>query len=723
MTAPNVGGGGGAAGIIQMINLVLNPSSATNIEKQIQTALGKATNPAPAVANFLKIEAQMQRLVAAASRLQNVFAAAFAVKAIANLSGEMFKLGAAVGETEQKFNQVFGDEGSAKMDTFLGKWATLMGLSRQQGRDMASVAGAVSEGMGMTRKQAEEMSQTILKVAGDITSFHNETDPKRAFDAVIGGLTGMRRMLRDYGIVIYEQDVKMRALTNTHKAHAAELTHEERAIASLQLIQEKMGAATGDLERTQMSAANRARAMQAVFRNVRDEIAVSLLPGFVALTNAIMKNQGAVSGLADLVGDALRAAFRGTLTIMAGALEALKLWNEGIAMSAKLGISVRGLFGMDVDQYKRELKEAEDAIKSYTDAIDILKKGYDGLATKGKNTFAMGGGPVNLPKSSEDTLETGSKNRRGEVKSSDELQEEFVRKDIELFQRRIQAARGMLDQDATREEGMKRMAETEKELQEYMDRMNLTWEQRGEILREQTTGQNDVINMYRRQIDAAKGMTEIEGYRTEGLARLIDLQSELDDLMNDSNLTWEQRGEILKTQAQLQDALIDGLKEMAAQYGITQDVIDAAMKGNWKAVAQGIGKEATFRAAWNVAKAIEETAQAFGWFGLGNAAGAAAAKASAAEHWLAAAKWGALAGGATAAVNAAGAGGGAAGGALGNDAASATQTPGAQVTIYVDGFDPKSAKQQAWLAYANEDIRQRYGDNSRVTVLAGSVPR
>jgi len=57
------------------------------------------------------------------------------------------------------------------------------------------------------------------------------------------------------------------------------------------------------------------------------------------------------------------------------------------------------------------------------------------------------------------------------------------------------------------------------------------------------------------------------------------------------------------------------------------------------------------------------------------------------------------------------------------DAANRIDAPGVQVTIYVDAFDPKSTKQQDYLAIAQEDIRQRYGDDSSITVTQGLPAR
>jgi hypothetical protein len=206
------------------------------------------------------------------------------------------------------------------------------------------------------------------------------------------------------------------------------------------------------------------------------------------------------------------------------------------------------------------------------------------------------------------------------------------------------------------------------------------------------------------------------------------VQKELGDYMDQMNLTWEQRAELMKEQKDVQDALIESVKKLGEQYGITEGMVNDALAGNWEALRKSVQKEAAIRAAWNVAMAVEEFARAWGWFGLGNPVSAEASRQSAFGHLAAAAKWGTLGVAATMAGGTGGGGGGGSGGSdgptgLGSDAAGKATGGGTQVTIYVDGFDPKSTKQQDWLQMANEDIRQRYGEDSSITVLSGAAGR
>lgn len=223
-----------------------------------------------------------------------------------------------------------------------------------------------------------------------------------------------------------------------------------------------------------------------------------------------------------------------------------------------------------------------------------------------------------------------------------------------------------------------------------------------------------------RRINAARDALEFDDLRAEGMMKLIELEAELSEKLNDGTLSFEERVQAQKNLKDVQSALIDGMKGMAAQAGFTQEALDAMWEGNWKAAFKSVAKEASISAAWNLAKASEEFARAWGWIGLGNFASAGAAKASAAGHLATAGKWAALAGTAGAAGSGGGGGsGGSAGstaGQLGGDAAGKTQAAGVQVTVWVDGFDPDNTRHQDRIHAAAQDIRERYGEDSFIDI-------
>src|SRR5690606_23430440 len=158
-----------------------------------------------------------------------------------------------VEETASKFETVLGPS-VGEANKFLKENARLMGLSDTQGKELIATTAAIAQGMDFSGSKAASFAMEIVKLAGDLQSF-NDVPIERTHRAITAALTGEREALKTLGIVIRETDVQERALADTGKRVAEDLTDQERATATLALITEKAGVAVGDLERTQHDAA------------------------------------------------------------------------------------------------------------------------------------------------------------------------------------------------------------------------------------------------------------------------------------------------------------------------------------------------------------------------------------------------------------------------------------------------------------------------------------
>ena len=286
--------------IRRLIQLILDAQSARKLEKEVGRSMNKVARES---------ESTMSK---AFKRIGGFLVAAFSVRLIANFTKEMFKLGSSAAETGSKFETVFGAERAAELDKFIGQWANLAGLTRSEGRDMLAIAGSIAQGMGFASDESARFAEQIVRLAGDFQSFH-DVPIAETFAAIRSGITGETEPLKRLGIVLRAADVDARALGNTGKKTAKDLTEQERATARLQLITERAGVAIGDLDRTQDSAANTARRIAARFRDIRETIATGLLPVFEELlplfdqlsrkAEAFARNTGSVvQALLDLAG-------------------------------------------------------------------------------------------------------------------------------------------------------------------------------------------------------------------------------------------------------------------------------------------------------------------------------------------------------------------------------------------------------------------------------------
>ena len=227
---------------------------------------------------FAKIDASADQTGVKSVALGNIMADVVMNMAskLADLPGQLFDVGTNVEETASKYNTVFGPSVDY-VNEFLDEFAVKAGLSNSAAQELTARAGAIGQGFGFTQAESAKLSTEIAKLSGDLTSFNN-VPIEQSSNAVISALSGEREALKTLGIVINETDVQKEALAATGKESADQLTQQEKATATLALITERAGVAVGDLDRTQDSAANTSRRVQAQLANIGEELSTKFLP-------------------------------------------------------------------------------------------------------------------------------------------------------------------------------------------------------------------------------------------------------------------------------------------------------------------------------------------------------------------------------------------------------------------------------------------------------------
>ena len=249
--------------------------------------------------------------------LRNV---ALAAAGIGFAAKKMFDWGSAVEETASKFNVVFA-QATGEVSEFLDTFARKAGLSNQEAQNLVATTGAIVQGMGCGVEASGKMAVAVTELAGDLSSFNN-LPTEEVLNAIQSALVGEREQLKRLGVVILETDVQKRAMADTGKTLAKSLTQVEKATATLALISERAGVAVGDLDRTMGSAANVAKRVRSDMINLRDAIAVAVLPAladmigsldenqesFKRMENAILDSSGLIISWANLVQEMFGAA-------------------------------------------------------------------------------------------------------------------------------------------------------------------------------------------------------------------------------------------------------------------------------------------------------------------------------------------------------------------------------------------------------------------------------
>ena len=106
-------------------------------------------------------------------------------------------------DTEESINKVdvaFGNA-SGQVKEFANTTLTAFGIAKQDALEMTALFGDMGTSLGFTQEDAAGMSQQLVGLAGDLSSFKN-IDVATSQKALQGIFTGQTRSLQDLGINI-----------------------------------------------------------------------------------------------------------------------------------------------------------------------------------------------------------------------------------------------------------------------------------------------------------------------------------------------------------------------------------------------------------------------------------------------------------------------------------------------------------------------------------------
>lgn len=184
-------------------------------------------------------------------------------------------------ETLSKSNTIFGSNAGA-----IEKWASGaardFGQSKQGALDAASTFGNLFTQLGISTEQAAAMSTQMVELASDFASFHN-ANPAEVIEAQTAAFRGEYDALQRFVPTINAAAVEQKALAMTGKTLTAELTAQEKALATQALMMEGAGAAAGDFDRTSSGLANSTRTLSAMWADAQVTLGNLLLPALTAV--------------------------------------------------------------------------------------------------------------------------------------------------------------------------------------------------------------------------------------------------------------------------------------------------------------------------------------------------------------------------------------------------------------------------------------------------------
>lgn len=653
--------------IKRLIQLILDQQSARTLEKEIDRSMRKIAQESES------------RMKAAFKRIGGYVAAAFGIRAIVGFTKEMFRLGSAAEETGSKFQTVFGAERAAELDTFLGKFGRLAGLTRTEGREMLANFGAVFQGAGVAADASADLSEKMVRLAADLQSFHN-VPIADAFAAIRSGATGEAEPLKRFGIVLRAVDVDARALRNTGKSTTSALTEQERVVARLQLIYEKAGVAVGDLEDTQGSTANRVRSLTTWFRQLKEDLAVGLLPVFRAAVIEIGNSSGFFDG-------ATEGVKRLTVWIQEN-LGAIVRWGTVLALVLRNGVQ-------NIVQFVRALFNVKEAL---ADVAVLALAELGKLITQGINKIAEGANWL-----------IEQMNRLPGV----DIDFRFAGLSIEGYDSLIAASAASLKQNVG-------------DITDAVGSIAQSWVDVYRAATAADEAQRNAAASGRTGTDSEKDFTPLgHGTGDPKDAEALRIQKLTDAKLAADAIAGALHEKELARMAELEERASDTADAMTSAFTTFFEASATGwdgMGGIW-AAAVGAAREAgaSIVGVLVAGRAEEQVAAGTAALASGTWPPNPAAIAAAFKHFAAAALYRAIPGVIRGGFGGGGRGGGGGGGslprgAIGTSVPGTRELPGAEVNIYLDPLSPADPRFQRAVMGATQQAQDRFGPNVKVHV-------
>lgn len=283
-------------------------------------------------------------------------------------------------ETANKADVIF-DGNAGKIEKWAGRADRALGLSKQQAQEAAASFGDMFGQIGFGDRNTLRMSKQVVQLAADLGSFNN-LGTEDVLERIAAGFRGEYDSLQKVIPNISAARVAKEALTATGKKSADQLTAEEKAAATLAIIQRDGARANGDFARTSEGNANQQKILAAQYDNLSAKLGRKFLPLQVEVQKFLIRK--ALPALLDF-----SDWFEGTggPAIDDFIKDAKPLIHDFLPQVKDLGDDVIGVF-------KDLAPVARDAFDAFDSLPDGVKKGIllgGGLLTA-KALLTGGGG-------------------------------------------------------------------------------------------------------------------------------------------------------------------------------------------------------------------------------------------------------------------------------------------------------------------------------------------
>tara|TARA_R100000426_G_scaffold70152_1_gene48736 strand:- start:1261 stop:3279 length:2019 start_codon:yes stop_codon:yes gene_type:complete len=260
------------------LEMFLKLTGADKTSKGLDKTSNAAKNLDDNVKNSAKANAKFSAGMSSLTKGAIAGAALFAGKALVDFAADALEAAVSAEEAAAAFETTFG-EAVVGVTKFTEEFANKAGLTTSELQQLLATTGSVAQGIGFTQEESADLGETLTRVAADVASFSNiQGGAEPVLRAFQSALLGENEALKTYGLAISAAEVETKAFEMTGKSTSNSLTRQEKALATLAVIQEKAAVQIGDLDRTSESFANQQRLVQAEVRQLSEDIGAELIP-------------------------------------------------------------------------------------------------------------------------------------------------------------------------------------------------------------------------------------------------------------------------------------------------------------------------------------------------------------------------------------------------------------------------------------------------------------
>ena len=266
-------------------------------------------------------------------------------------------------EVQNVVDTTFGAD-AGKINSWARNTAKAYGIGELAALKYAGTMGATLDGMGIGKDRLDDMSVSLVQLAGDMASFYN-LDSATAFQKILSGMTGEMEPLKSLGIVMSAENLKTHALAMGIETSWSKMDTATQTLVRYDYLMNQTAKAQGDFSKTQDSYANQMRTLQMNIASLQEELGKNLLPVLTDIVSFFNSMFGGAESGADAIeniGTSLGETYSRIDTTTANALALV----EALAQMEEAGVNTNE----EQSAWNGLLKELSATLQEISKLID-----------------------------------------------------------------------------------------------------------------------------------------------------------------------------------------------------------------------------------------------------------------------------------------------------------------------------------------------------------------